>query len=625
MSEKERWVRMRNALGVSGATGLVRRALAREVYRAVFSSSSLAGGATIGSPALDLPDLKFSRVPAEAALRLTVNEQGAAECQLGLVAEGIFYIATETDDQLICGDRWFPVDTESLSATVEWLDANGVRLGSSLTLRQLVAIRQADQKSFRLIEDSQPTVHSSTAESPELHIAGLEATLYPYQQTGAAFLRQISDQSGGCLLADEMGLGKTLQVIALLQSEKNQKRGISLVIVPATVLENWRRELERFAPGLRVLIHKGASRAGVPAVLEAFDVIVSSYDTVTRDEPILSTIAWNVIALDEAQQIKNPTAQRTLAVKRLPRRVSIAVTGTPVENRLEDLWSISDFFLPELLGDLASFRSAFGDTVEDARILGALVAPTILRRNVKDVAKDLPELIEVPQPLEMSPAMIDLYEETRLANSSAPGQQLAVLTRLRQLCAHPSLITDWHGSDDDVPKLQRLMELIDEIASRGEKCLIFAGFTDAIDLIMRAVAQRFANSFVEVVDGRTPVDFRQSIVDRYTAFRGSATLVMNPRAAGVGLNITAANHVIHYTPEWNPAVTMQATARSYRRKQERPVTAHYLFYAASVEEVMVEKAQQKRELASGATVGNEGDATQHDIAAALARSPRPQR
>jgi SNF2 family DNA or RNA helicase len=350
---------------------------------------------------------------------------------------------------------------------------------------------------------------------------------------------------------------------------------------------------------------------------------VTSYETLIRDEALLDAVNWNVVVLDEAQAIKSPSAQRTLAAKRLDRRVSIAVTGTPVENRLEDLWSLSDFALPGLLGDLSVFRGRFEDTVSDARQLGLLVSPAILRRRVADVAIDLPELIEIPQPLELPAGLTSMYEDIRTGGAGAePGHQLAILTRLRQFCADPSLVTsDEKVLREESPKSIRLMELAEEIFDSSEKCLVFAGFTEAIDLICERLAEACPHAFVRSIDGRTPVDVRQTIVDDFTSFTGPAALVMNPRAAGVGLNITAANHVVHFTPEWNPALTSQASARAYRMKQTKPVTVHHMFFVDTVEEAMIDRAEFKRDLAAGAVVGHDGHIGQTELVEALSRSP----
>lgn len=593
---------------------------AGDIYSAAFGGAGTVLGHRVDNPIVQLAELRFSKVPATPAIRLSGTTLGALKAQTGVWGRGAFTELQRQSDQAIIGDTWYPVRSEELDQVFEWLRRNEIDPNKPLTLAGLIRLRQAPPDDFRLIDDA-GTDFSESA-SANLDLTGLHATLYPYQHVGAAFLGMISQQGVGCLLADEMGLGKTLQVIALLNSERSSSRGPSLVVAPATLLENWRREMLTFAPLLRVLVHSGVGRAGVPGILEAFDVVVTSYDITVRDEELLGRVAWNVVALDEAQNIKNPAAYRTASVKKLRRRVSIAVTGTPVENRLDDLWSISDFCLPGLLGELTDFRQGYGDTQQDAQALGAVVAPVILRRRVADVAQDLPELVEIPQPIAMSDRMAAAYENLRTAAVAAGTPSLALLMPLRKLTAHPALIQQWDADmASDVPKHERLVEILEEAFAASQKVLVFAGFQQLLDLLRADLGARWPQGFFEVIDGRTPVAVRQEAVDSFSAYENYGALLLNPRAAGTGLNITAANHVIHYTPEWNPAATAQASARAYRRKQKLPVTVHHLFYVDSVEEVMMQRAVAKRQLAAEAVTGNEGDASASDILSALRCSP----
>lgn len=453
---------------------------------------------------------------------------------------------------------------------------------------------------------------------------GLKADLYPYQKDGVHFLNLVAGQGLGCILGDEMGLGKTIQVITLMLAEKAAARGPTLVVSPATLLENWRRELALFAPSLSVKIHTGTDRAGIASRLTGFDVVVTSYDTALRDEALLSSIPWNLLALDEAQNIRNPDARRTLAVKGLPRRISLAITGTPVENRLMDLWSLSDFALPGLLGNRDGFERLFADTEADAAGLAPIVAPILLRRRVRDVAQDLPKRIDVAQPLSMSRAMAEDYERTRLEalTEYEGGGSLVALQRLRMFCTHPALIGGWGGDPaDGMPKYQRLLELLEEIFQQGEKCLIFTSYTGMTDIFLADLPKRFPDRFFGFIDGRVPVPERQKTVDEFSATATGGALFLNPKAAGVGLNITAANHVIHYNPEWNPALEDQASARAYRRKQQRPVTVHQMFFVDCVEELVVGRLALKRGLSEHAAIGHEGDATVSEVMQALRISP----
>jgi SNF2 family DNA or RNA helicase len=452
----------------------------------------------------------------------------------------------------------------------------------------------------------------------------LNATLYPYQKTGVSWLLGITRESLGGILGDEMGLGKTLQIIALFHSEIQQGRTQHLVVAPVTIIENWRREIRRFAPGIKVVAHQGKDRTGFPKNLEGVDVVLTSYDTVVRDLAMFQMIKWGVVVLDEAQAIKTPGTQRTQAVKKLHRTVGIAVTGTPVENRLLDLWSIMDFTLPGHLGTQADFISRFVDSVDDAEELEPLVSPLMLRRRVAEVAKDLPPRVDIPQILELTETESALYEAIRKRTEDEFGQTAALvnLTRLRMFCAHPNLSDEGR----DLPplhsaKLNRLIEILEEVFQQGEKALVFTSYKKMADLIAETIRKVFlANT--ETLDGRRVISERQPLIDRFTSDPGLRCLVLNPKAAGAGLNITAANHVIHYNPEWNPATEDQATARSYRRGQVRPVTVHRLIYGGTVEEVILDRLERKRNLAEAAVVGAAGDEPDHaDIIRALTMSP----
>jgi SNF2 family DNA or RNA helicase len=513
-----------------------------------------------------------------------------------------------------------------VTAAKKWLTSLGITINDTITIGQLISLRGAKNPPVVIIDET--SIISADVAAKAGHefagVPGLVATLYPYQREGVAFLELIAAQGVGCVLADEMGLGKTLQIIALLQSETNAGRAPSLVVAPATLLENWRREICQFAPQLSCLVHAGASRAGIYQRIVGYDVIITSFDTVIRDEPLLSSIQWNILAIDEAQAIKNPEAQRTQAIKRIPRRVSIAITGTPVENSLSDLWSISDFILPRLLGTVDQFRTEFADDINDASRLGPIVSPILLRRKVADVAQDLPPKIEILQPITMSRELAELYESVRKQTFDDYAQVAAMVatTKLRVLCAHPSLDQSWNTDPSyKMPKYQRLLEILGEIFDSNEKVLVFTSYQAMSDLFMMDIPVHWPDGFFRNIDGRVPVPLRQPTVDSFYAHKGFGALFLNPKAAGTGLNITAANHVIHYNPEWNPALTAQATGRAYRRKQQRPVTIHHLFFANSIEEVMIDRAEFKRELAGGAVTGHEGNVDPSIMLRALQISP----
>ena len=499
----------------------------------------------------------------------------------------------------------------------------GISRGGPLTLRQYVGLRGVPSEMIRFDDPPLPTPNGSRA--PECSLPGtFKATLYPYQADGVRWLSYIAAEGLGCLLGDEMGLGKTLQVIALLARETAEGRIPALVIAPATLIENWRRELARFAPSLRAAIHRGQGRTGFPSLLRSYDVVLTTYDTAMRDLPLLKMIEWNVVILDEAQAIKTPGARRTAAVKEIPRRIAIAVTGTPVENRLRDLWSIMDFAVPGFLGVLSDFERSYTDSIADASRLEPIVTPLLLRRLVANVAADLPPRIDIPQPIELSNEAAAEYDAIRqdIAAEYGSAATLVSVTKLRLFCTHPFLVSGVRGDPrEHSTKYARLLELLEEIIAGGEKTLIFTSFTEMTDILVSDIARRFGVP-CGFIDGRTSVQDRQPAVDDFQNTLGPAVLVLNPKAAGVGLNITAASHVVHYNLEWNPAVEDQATARAYRRGQTKPVTVHRLFHANTIEEVIDQRVTRKRVLAGEAVIGVQGaEDDVADILKAIELSP----
>lgn len=612
-------------------SGAVIRPTATEVTGAEYKyRQTIRGEAVSRRPSEALSDVRFARYPAEVLIEVTPpapDLSRPASCRVRL-ASGSRRLDAQVsfrDDQILVGQEWFPLSTELLQEVSEVLRVAGITAPGDLSLKQYLALRQQDSRFVTVGEEPVVGGSVSTAGVPSTGPPeGLEATLYAYQQTGVDWLSRIADEGLGCILADEMGLGKTVQVIALLLREAKLRHMPSLVIAPATLLENWRREIARFAPSLSISVHRGQGRTGFPKTIRTFDVVVTSYETAMLDVSILEMIDWNVIVLDEAQSIKTPDAQRTVTLKTLPRRISVAVSGTPVENRLRDLWSLMDFAVPGFLGTLREFEKRYADNVADAAALEPLVTPLILRRLVADVAGELPQRIDIPQPVELSDESAVRYDAIRaqIATEYGTGATLVALTKLRMYCTHPFLI-DGRKSDplSQSTKYARLIEILDEIFANGEKVLIFTSYTEMADILLDDIRSRYAVP-CNVIDGRTPVPDRQPTVDRFGQVMTAAALILNPRAAGTGLNITAANHVIHYNLEWNPAVEDQATARAYRRGQTRPVTVHRLFHPGTVEEVIDQRTQRKRAVAAEAVIGTEGQANDlADIMRAMQLSP----
>lgn len=600
------------------------------VYGLVFDRTGEIDGRPV--KAVDgAPPRGFSKYPARLKLRIFHDPAaGGAGLACGYRVEAGGAVTDlgpgERPDHVVMDGRWYPVVA---NAYADW-DSRLLKIGVQpgfLPLRQYLELRKLA---------SSDDVDDETAGAPEPPgaevvrsteaLVGFRATLYPYQKSGWQWLSYIWQEGLGAILADEMGLGKTLQIIALLASPEREAAAPALIVAPTTLLENWRREIARFTTGLRVLVHQGPQRSGDYRSFAGYDVIVTSYDSVIRDGGMMGMIDWRIVVLDEAQAIKNPDTRRARAVKALRRRTGIAVTGTPVENRLRDLWSLADFAIPGYLGTLEDFERSFCDDEDGAARLEPLVSPVMLRRLVSDVARDLPEKIVVSQPVGLSESEAAAYETVRLETLAEYGASAALvaLTRLRMFSAHPGMLEEGPISVQAAlgfSKMARLFEIVDEVFARRQKILVFTSYNRVAEAIARVVRERYG-AFADVINGETWVPERQGLVDAFSEEAGPALLALNPRAAGAGLNITAATCVVHYNLEWNPAIEDQASARAYRRGQERPVTIYRLFCADSVEEAVNDRLARKRDLANAAVVGVEGsEEDRMDIARALRMSP----
>jgi SNF2 family DNA or RNA helicase len=590
------------------------------IWEAEFDGKAIEG-ITWRRPSEDLSDIKFSRFTLDVSIKIEgTGIRHLTASFVGKRAQQYVDLGRVESDQVVVNNTWYAL-YETFSETRKILAEHKLQVPGTINLGQLIWLRGKEHLPIPVVD--QVNIESLD-DIDNIELPDLNAQLYQYQEIGIRFLAHVAQESLGCILADEMGLGKTLQIIGLLLLQKLKGKGPALVVCPATLLENWRREISRFAPSICVHLHSGSQRTGRATSFFNYDAVITSYETAVRDEVLLSSINWNIVVLDEAQNIKNPEAQRTVTVKSLQRAISIAVTGTPVENRLTDLWSIADFVLPGLLGDKKSFESTFDNNDNDASLLAPLVTPIMLRRKVLDVATDLPARLDIDQALVVSQQMADEYERVRNEIIDEYGNKgsLVAIGKLRQLCAHPRVLGLMDKVPiDENPKYRRLLEVMDEIFESGEKVLIFTSYLDMSDLITVDLRQRYPNAWVGSIDGRIDVELRQPLIDEFSAYRGPACFVLNPKAAGTGLNITAANHIIHYNPEWNPALEDQASARAYRRTQTRPVTIHHFFYIDTVEEVIVDRLEAKRSIANNAVTGHEGDIDSANIARAMQISP----
>ena len=449
----------------------------------------------------------------------------------------------------------------------------------------------------------------------------LHAQLRPYQAVGVRWLHLLAELGLGACLADDMGLGKTMQIIALaLVSRRGRVRPPHLLVAPASLLGNWTAELARFAPGLRAIVaHPSAMPAAEllaarPPELAGVDLVITSYGTLCR-APWLTAAPWGLAILDEAQAIKNPGTRQTRAAKALDARARVALTGTPVENRLGDLWSIFDFLNPGLLGTAKQFTQYTRRL--DAGGYGPLrelIRPYVLRRLKTDraVIADLPDKTELTAYCALSRKQAALYQQAvddlagRLRASEGierRGVVLASLARLKQICNHPS---QWLGDGDwreaDSGKLQRVRELAEVIAARQDKLLVFTQFREACAPLAAFLAGVFGRPGL-VLHGGTPVKERTTLVRRFQSDEDAPFFVLSLKAGGTGLNLTAASHVLHFDRWWNPAVEDQATDRAFRIGQRRNVLVHKLVCRGTVEErieaMIAGKRGLSRELLDG--------------------------
>jgi len=447
--------------------------------------------------------------------------------------------------------------------------------------------------------------------------AAFGAPLRPYQEQGLAWLQFLRSTGLGGVLADDMGLGKTVQALAHLVVEQEAGRTDlpSLVICPTSLVPNWLAETARFAPTLRCLVLHGPARAQHFDALAAQDLVITTYPLLARDHATLSAQEWHVVLLDEAQVIKNPLATTSKLARTLRARQRLCLSGTPLENHLGELWSLFDFLLPGLLGNRKQFGTRYRGPIEKAgngerqALLAQRVAPFLLRRTKEQVATDLPPKTEIAETVEMGAGQHAIYEGIRLAMHAKVRDAIAkrglagsgivildALLKLRQACCDPRLLklTSAKAAKAKSAKLERLLELVPQMIEEGRRVLLFSQFTSMLALIEAELADRGLPYVLLTGDTRdrtTPVRQFQS---------GAVKLfLISLKAGGVGLNLTAADTVIHYDPWWNPAVENQATDRAHRIGQDKPVFVHRLITAGSIEEKMETLKRRKQALADG--------------------------
>lgn len=610
------------------ADGSVYKPSAKEIYAQKDCESFEHKGCTY--PSLSTLGIRFSSLSVSPSVRVkNVNENLIIELFLTkrnietkvVVSDGIF------NDYVIVNNTWYYINdtVDAINSILKRYKINPL----SLSYSEYVKFKREVSLAGYDIEDAVVSYMHELAQSVVSSCpTGLKATLFPYQEGGSRWISYMVNHGCGCVLGDEMGLGKTLQIISVMGLLKEKKHDAHfLVVCPVSLLANWQREIAKFYPSLSTYIHYGAKRTGNYQMLLNYDVTIMSYSCSVTDAGLLTMIKWDLLVIDEAQNIKNPTAKRTKAVKRINALVPIAVTGTPFENHMTDIWSIIDFVLPGFLGSLHQFEETFPDDVDSAVKLEKIISPILLRRRVSEVAKDLPERIDIPQPILMTEEEASLYESSRVSDDpigDLKSMQLSKIQKLRTFCTHP-FVYDEHLDTVDPSsvsnKYSRLCEILEEIFEKNEKVIIFTSFRKMIDLIYKDVKKRFG-VYTDYIDGSVAASDRQARVDAFSAIDGAALLVLNPKAAGAGLNITCANHAIHYNLEWNPAIEDQASARIYRRGQVKTVFIHRLYYVDTIEEIINEKIQNKRNISNSAIIGNDGSAADQEyLLKALSVSP----
>jgi non-specific serine/threonine protein kinase len=533
-------------------------------------------------------------------------------------------------------EHWQQIEAQAKSGGISFIE--GMRMLSGATADLKDAMPDGDTSSWALVQAGgelrdilatlrQPGVMKGT--QPE----SLQGDLRHYQLDGLNWLWFCTRLGLGCCLADDMGLGKTIQVLAALLRTRLQSPGQvhapSLLVVPASLLGNWKAESARFAPALRLLIaHPSETPPTVLASLEddpagqlgKTDLVITTYSMVSRIA-WLATVNWHWIILDEAQAIKTHTTLQAKGVKQLKGAARVALTGTPVENRLGDLWSIFDFLNPGLLGSAARFKEFTKTLEKDGHThyapLRNLVAPYILRRLKTDagIAPDLPEKTEMQVYCGLTKAQAVLYQQTVHALTRAleetggdkmkrRGLVLASLMRLKQVCNHPSQLTgDGMYAPEASAKFERLGELCTEIASRGEKVLVFSQFREITDPLADHLASVFGRAGL-VLHGGTAVKDRSALVATFQREDGPPFMILSIKAGGTGLNLTAASHVVHFDRWWNPAVENQATDRAFRIGQKRNVLVHKFVTRGTVEERIDAMIREKQDMADALLKGD---------------------
>ncbi len=595
----------------------------------VSSSSRVRVNLVASGPAAVSSGLLTSDAIASFDWRLAIGD-------VELTEEELRELAAAKEPLVRLRGKWHALRASEVDRALRFLESRERSAGGVVELVRAVSGLETDDAGVELGEVRlDATLEDLLAGAEERRYrplstpAGMRHDLFPFQERGHGWLRLLGDLRVGGILADDMGLGKTVQAIATIVSERDgrdEEVGPTLVVSPMSVAQQWAREIARFAPGLRVHLHHGPTRLAGDAFLATAgrsDVVVTSYDVATRDVDLLARLEWDRLLLDEAQDAKNPRTKRHRALRRIPRRRALALTGTPIENRLGELWAIMDLVNPGLLGSREAFERSFARPIEvrrDAQALErlrSLVGPFVLRR-----AKDAPEVdLELPPitiekvPCHLTVEQASLYRATvdrwmpRIEQHEKAfdrrGAVLAMLGQLKQVCNHPELVVPTgRPLDGRSGKLERLVELLAAVPL-DDKALVFTQYP-GFDRLAPHLEQRLGRS-VGFFHGGLSARARDELVARFESGSDPAVLVVSLRAGGRGLNLPAANHVLHFDRWWNPAVEQQATDRVHRLGQRKPVFVSSLVCTATLEERIDALLDAKRELADQVMAGRADD------------------
>ena len=526
-------------------------------------------------------------------------------------------------DHIVIDDSWVPLLKDEIIGYTQFLREESLKLGEVVKLPAYLKLIAGKNQNLVNVFIDNSIDFTSEISLPAEQASGLAISPYPYQSSGINWLCALRSSGVGAILGDEMGLGKTVQLLGLIDFElKSNENPRILIIVPSSLKLNWITEFSKFLPNVSPYVHAGHNRNFIPSIIASHKVVVTTYPIVNRDNGLLSKINWTLVICDEAHVMKNPKSVTRQSVRSLSKAPIFLSTGTPLENNLIDLWSLTDLIRPGLMGPLNLMQELVQNQLPEAEKVGHMVRPLILRRLVKNVLPELPELVEKVHWIEPSFEFVREYENVKkeAAMQNLGNSNFGIITKLRRFCTYPPLVGDYLLNTPDA-KVDMLLDLVDRIQSQNEKVIIFTSWHDSADFLLRVIQQSYPGIYCAVIDGREDSDERFPRITQFQSIEGFAVLICNTRAAGEGLNIVAANHIVHFDRQWNPAKESQATSRAHRIGQKKSVFVHKLVYSGTIEEVIDDRLLLKAYLAQEALNPAVEEEDKKSIAEALGVKP----